>query len=135
MAREDAAFALAGVDRERGRELFRGAVAGYRELAAGRDAARASATMRASGFRPGGARRDGNLLTRTEEKVAELVAEGLSNPQIAKRLFISRHTAETHLKRIFVKLNITSRTQLAAAVAGLGIPELRDARARSDRAG
>ena len=66
--------------------------------------------------------------------MAELVAEGLSNPQIAQRLFISRHTAETHLKRIFVKLNLSSRAQLAAVIAA-EIPDLRDARNPADRAG
>jgi DNA-binding CsgD family transcriptional regulator len=42
-----------------------------------------------------------------------LVAEGLSNPQIADRLFISRHTVEAHLKHVFLKLHIGSRVELA----------------------
>jgi DNA-binding CsgD family transcriptional regulator/class 3 adenylate cyclase len=56
-------------------------------------------------------------LTRAEVAVARLVAEGLSNPQIARRLFISRHTAETHMKHIFAKLGVSSRAELAARVA------------------
>jgi DNA-binding CsgD family transcriptional regulator len=46
--------------------------------------------------------------------VARLVAEGLSNPDIASRLFISRATVKTHLARVFTKLDIINRAQLAA---------------------
>jgi len=62
-------------------------------------------------------RRPADTLTRAEMAVARLVAEGLSNPQIAKRLYISRHTAETHMKHIFAKLGVSSRAQLAARIA------------------
>ena len=55
-------------------------------------------------------------LTAREADVAALVAEGLTNPQIAERLVVSRHTVESHLKRIFLKLGATSRAQLAAEV-------------------
>ena len=44
----------------------------------------------------------------------DLVAEGLSNPQIGQRLYVSRRTVQTHLAHVFAKLDITSRTQLAA---------------------
>jgi DNA-binding NarL/FixJ family response regulator len=43
--------------------------------------------------------------------VAQLVAEGLSNPGIADRLFISRATVKTHLTHVFTKLDITNRAQ------------------------
>jgi class 3 adenylate cyclase/DNA-binding CsgD family transcriptional regulator len=56
-------------------------------------------------------------LTRAESSVAALVVEGLSNPQIALRLCISRHTVETHMKHIFAKLAISSRAGLAARMA------------------
>jgi class 3 adenylate cyclase/DNA-binding CsgD family transcriptional regulator len=55
-----------------------------------------------------------NPLTRAESTVAALVVEGLSNPQIAQRLCISRHTVETHMKHIFAKLAVSSRAGLAA---------------------
>jgi DNA-binding NarL/FixJ family response regulator len=44
-----------------------------------------------------------------------LVAEGLSNPEIAARLFISRSTVKTHLNHAFTKLDMSSRTELATA--------------------
>lgn len=52
-------------------------------------------------------------LTRAELRVVHLVVEGHSNPEIAARLSISRHTVESHLKNVFAKLGVTSRTQLA----------------------
>lgn len=55
-------------------------------------------------------------LTKAERRVCEQVAEGLSNATIASRLFLSRHTVETHLKRVYAKLHISSRVQLAALV-------------------
>jgi DNA-binding CsgD family transcriptional regulator len=53
-------------------------------------------------------------LTPTELTVATAVAQGLSNPQIATRMFISRRTVTTHLTSIFRKLGITTRAELAA---------------------
>ncbi len=55
-------------------------------------------------------------LTKAERRVCEQVAEGLSNAAIAARLHLSRHTIETHLKRVYAKLHISSRVQLAALV-------------------
>jgi DNA-binding NarL/FixJ family response regulator len=46
--------------------------------------------------------------------VVELVAEGLSNPQIGQRLYVSRKTVQTHRTHVFAKLHVTSRAQLAA---------------------
>jgi predicted ATPase/DNA-binding CsgD family transcriptional regulator len=56
-------------------------------------------------------------LTATELEVARLVAEHLSNPEIASRLFVSRATVKTHLVHIFAKLEVDSRSALAAEVA------------------
>jgi predicted ATPase/DNA-binding CsgD family transcriptional regulator len=56
-------------------------------------------------------------LTPTEIRIAIAVSDGLSNPQIADRMFISRRTVTTHLTSIFRKLGISSRAALAAAEA------------------
>jgi predicted ATPase/DNA-binding CsgD family transcriptional regulator len=56
-------------------------------------------------------------LTRRENEIAELVAEGLTNREIAERLVMSQRTAEGHVARILGKLSFTSRTQLASWVA------------------
>ena len=53
--------------------------------------------------------------------MAELVAEGLSNAEVAARLFISASTVDYHLRKIFRNLDIRSRTGLAA-VGGPGSP-------------
>jgi DNA-binding NarL/FixJ family response regulator len=58
----------------------------------------------------------GKGLGRAEMRVALLVAEGLSNKQIADQLFISRHTVESHLKQTFVKLGVRSRVDLTRVI-------------------
>ena len=55
---------------------------------------------------------NGSELTAQEAHIVRLVREGLSNPEIGARLFISHRTVEWHLRKIFSKLNITSRRQL-----------------------
>jgi DNA-binding CsgD family transcriptional regulator len=52
-------------------------------------------------------------LTETELALAELVASGLTNREVAARLFLSHHTVDTHLRHIFRKLDINSRVELA----------------------
>lgn len=56
-------------------------------------------------------------LSPMEEQVAALVAEGLTNPQVGERLFISRHTVDTHLRHIYAKVGVANRAELAAAAA------------------
>lgn len=59
-------------------------------------------------------------LSPKEREVVQLVSNGLSNPQIAERLYISRRTVETHLSHVYGKLGIGNRTALATAVAERG---------------
>jgi DNA-binding CsgD family transcriptional regulator len=51
-------------------------------------------------------------LTAQEAQIARLVREGLSNPEISTRLFISPRPVEWHLRKVFTKLEISSRRQL-----------------------
>jgi DNA-binding CsgD family transcriptional regulator len=60
-----------------------------------------------------GRRRAGNELSEMEERVAGLVATGLTNQEIASRLFVTVRTVESHLSKIYAKLGLRSRTELA----------------------
>jgi DNA-binding NarL/FixJ family response regulator len=59
-------------------------------------------------------------LSPREAQVAKLVAEGLTNRQIAERLVISERTAQNHVQHILTKLSFTRRSQVAAWSAGMG---------------
>jgi DNA-binding CsgD family transcriptional regulator len=63
-------------------------------------------------------------LTAQETQVAQLARDGLSNPEIGARLFISPRTVEYHLRKVFTKLGINSRTQLARALPSVAFDEL-----------
>jgi DNA-binding CsgD family transcriptional regulator len=123
LACEDAgtAFARQGMAGQARRPLEQ-ALEIYERLGASRDLARAEAVLREAGVRRGrrGTRSRPQAgwqsLTPSERTVANLVAQGLSNPQIGDRLYISRRTVQTHLAHVFAKLDITSRAQLAAEV-------------------
>jgi DNA-binding CsgD family transcriptional regulator len=92
----------------------------YERLGATRDILRAEAALRGLGVRRGrrGTRRRPQAgwasLTPTERSIVGLVAEGLSNPQVGQRLYVSPRTVQTHLAHVFAKLDISSRAQLAA---------------------
>ena len=117
-----AAFARQG-NMDRARQLLDQAIAIYERLDAARDLARAEAALRQMGVRRGRrithrrAQSGWPSLTPSERAVVDLVAEGLSNPQIGQRLYVSRRTVQTHLAHVFAKLHITSRAQLAAEAA------------------
>jgi DNA-binding CsgD family transcriptional regulator len=114
-----AAFALRG-NVDRAGRLLDQAITIYERLDAARDLARAEAALRQMGVRRGRrvthsrAQSGWQSLTPSERAVVDLVAEGLSNPQIGQRLYVSRRTVQTHLGHVFAKLHISSRTQLAA---------------------
>jgi DNA-binding CsgD family transcriptional regulator len=59
-------------------------------------------------------------LTPAEREVAALVAQGLTNAEVADRLRTSRHTVDGRLRRIFTKLDVSTRVELTAEYARLG---------------
>ncbi|GAA4629297.1 LuxR family transcriptional regulator [Actinoallomurus vinaceus] len=99
------------------------ALEGYQRTGALRDAARVRARLRDLGVR----RRHWTQaerplsgwesLTETEGTVAALVAQGLTNPQVARQMFISPQTVKFHLRQVFRKLGIASRVELARLTA------------------
>lgn len=126
-AREDAATALGRAGRvAEAKALFDEVLGVYGEVGAQRDAARALASMRTLGLgrkRRGARKRPQHgweSLTPSELEVVRLAAEGLTNPQIGQRLFISPRTVQTHLAHAFRKLDISSRVELAAEAARRG---------------
>ncbi|MFE1770759.1 AAA family ATPase [Streptomyces sp. NPDC059008] len=119
----DAAEALARRGRlDDARLLLDQALETFTGLGAAWDAAQATSRLRAVAVRRGSHRartgvRDGwQALTHTERLVAEHVAEGCSNPEIAARLSIARSTVSTHVSSILRKLAMTSRVEIAAEV-------------------
>jgi DNA-binding CsgD family transcriptional regulator/tetratricopeptide (TPR) repeat protein len=84
---------------------------------AGRLAQRATDELRATGARPRRASLTGlEALTPSERRVAELAAGGMSNPEIAQAVFVTLNTVEGHLRHVYQKLSVTSRSQLPAAL-------------------
>ncbi|MFB9840692.1 LuxR family transcriptional regulator, partial [Actinoallomurus acaciae] len=97
---------------------FDAGLSAYETMGAGRDAARVRRRLRRLGVRR---RHWSNTdrpvsgwasLTDTERTVSELVAQGLTNRQVADQLFMSAHTVAFHLRHVFRKLNIGSRVEL-----------------------
>jgi len=95
----------------------------YEDVGAVRDIALLRAVLRARGVARGARGRrvrastGWESLTESELRVVALVAQRMSNPEVAERLFVSRHTVESHLKTVYRKLGISSRAELAAAAA------------------
>jgi DNA-binding CsgD family transcriptional regulator len=106
-------------DRGQAREAFIRAVDVYTSLGAAADIARLQAAFRAHGIRRGPqakhrqARSGWDSLTAAEIKIAAFVEEGLSNPEIAAKLLLSRRTVATHVSHILKKLDVHSRTDIA----------------------
>ena len=84
-------------------------------------AGRAERELLATGERVGKRRAESrDELTTQEAQVARLARDGLSNAEIGERLFISQHTVAYHLRKVFSKLDITSRSQLDRVLSGSG---------------
>lgn len=122
--REQAGVLLVATGREdEARQLLTQAADSFTALGASWDLGRVTAMLRARGWHRGRRSRRTTVqtgwasLTRTEGEVVRLLAEGLSNPQIGARLFISPRTVETHLSHVFAKLGVRSRGELTALAA------------------
>jgi DNA-binding CsgD family transcriptional regulator len=115
-------------DRTQARAAFTAAVDVYTSLGAEADIARVQAEFRAHGIRRGPhakhrrAQSGWDSLTATEIKIAAFVEEGLSNPEIAARLLLSRRTVATHVSHILKKLNVNSRIDIARESALRTVP-------------
>ena len=123
-ALEEAAVRLAAAgETARARAALTDAVRGFTVMGASMDVRRADARLRRYGVRrgPRSAHRRAatgwESLTPGELRIANLVAEGLSNPDIAVKLYLSRRTVETHVSNILAKLQVNSRAGIARATA------------------
>lgn len=109
-------------DTKAARSAYLQAIDIYDDLGAAWDIRRADTRLRKHNIRRASRRtrprpdQGWEALTPTEQKVAVLVAEGLSNPDIARQMFLSRNTVQTHVSHILTKLNARSRQQIARAV-------------------
>jgi ATP/maltotriose-dependent transcriptional regulator MalT len=94
----------------------------FRELGARHDADEAVAELRTLGVRTSGipVPRTSGTLTSREREVLDLLVEGLSNQQIAGRLFLSKRTVEHHVGSIYTKLGVSTRAEALAHAVRLG---------------
>lgn len=98
----------------------RAALQAFEQLQAARDVDAAASLLRALGGRPAAGSRSPGVLTQREAEVLSLVGLGLSNPEIAERLYISRKTVEHHVGNVLAKLGLRSRAEAAAHAARSG---------------
>ena len=105
--------------RTEARELLREALDAARRAGARPLAEYAETELRATGARPRRVVLSGlDSLTASERRVAEFAGQGLSNREIAQTLFVTARTVEGHLTSVFRKLQVDSRDELPAALAG-----------------
>jgi DNA-binding CsgD family transcriptional regulator len=120
---EDAALVLAAAGhRDDAAAMLAEALERHQRTGADGWAARVRAQLRELGVHPGQrGPRDRptcgwDSLTDTERAVSMLVAEGMTNNAVARRLYISPHTVNTHLRHVFAKLGLSNRVELAVEV-------------------
>ncbi len=121
-AREDTAALLVTrrSERKNAIRILESALGAYTAVGATRDASRVVNKLWDLGVRRRAIRtveREGDSqhgLTNTEFAVAELVSQGYTNNEVGRQLFISRHTVAFHLKKVYQKMSIASRVELAA---------------------
>jgi DNA-binding CsgD family transcriptional regulator len=134
LALENAAVIAANSgDVELARQRADEAVHQYAALGAQWDISRADARMRVHGIRLARKKRERpavgwQALTATEKKIADKVAQGLSNPDIAAELFLSRNTVQTHVSHILAKLEAHSRAEIIRSSLAPGDRAVRGAR-------
>jgi DNA-binding NarL/FixJ family response regulator len=122
-ARFELARALAPSRRELALDHARGALAAFDALGASVEADRVAAFLRSLGAVPRTGPKGVGVLTMREQDVLRLLGAGLSNPEIAERLQVSRKTASHHVSSILMKLNLRNRAEVAAySVAALSPP-------------
>jgi DNA-binding NarL/FixJ family response regulator len=93
----------------------RTALSAFDGLGAGRDADNAAALLRQLGVKAArAAPKNLGILTKRESEVLKLLGQGLSNPEIAQRLYLSRKTVEHHVASLLTKLGLRNRTEAAA---------------------
>jgi DNA-binding CsgD family transcriptional regulator/predicted negative regulator of RcsB-dependent stress response len=109
------AAAVAVSDRETAVAEASAALGAFDQLGAVRDADAAAALLRSLGAKAArSAPRGVDVLTRREREVLALLGEGLSNPAISERLYISRRTVEHHVASVLTKLGLSGRAEAAA---------------------
>ena len=106
-------------------DCFGRALEWYTRAGAAADAGRVRSRLRALGVRRRlvAERHRGSgwsAMTDSELSVARLVAEGLTNREVAERLFVSHHTVSAHLRHVFAKLNVNSRVELTRIASSRG---------------
>ena len=117
-ALEDLGVSRVATDPDAGIDALSRALAVYVEIGAPWDARRVRSRLRDLGVRRRIVPAEPELtgwaaITGSELAVARLVAEGLTNREVAERLFVSPHTVNSHLRHVFAKLGINSRVELA----------------------
>lgn len=122
---EEAACAAATTRPDLARDPLERAVAGYQRMGALSDRDRLLGRARRLGLRRGPRSKHRRVdfgpesLTATELRVARLVGDGLTNPQVASQLWLSPRTVQTHVSHILAKLGLRSRADLP----GIALPD------------